>query len=152
MKVYTYDWSTFEYLFEETAHESESGVVIPKHSTNIAPPEPVEGKLRVFNAASKTWSYKDQYTPPPVDPVEPDPFPPLKPYQFWGVVRAYGYEQPLWDFVNAIGDPTEKGIASAMLEFSLEFRRDHPLIEQARVALNLTNEELNHLWTVGTSL
>lgn len=81
-----------------------------------------------------------------------NPFDPLKPYQFWGAVRATGYEQSLKDWVAAIQDPVQLGIASAMLEFSLEFRRDHPLIEAARVALEMTEVELDALWLWGLTL
>jgi len=85
------------------------------------------------------------YTPPPPEPVNML-LVPLKPYQFWGVTRAYGFEQPIKDFVDAIPDSVQRGIASAMLEFSLEFRRDHPLIEQARQAIGMTDEQLDQLW------
>ena len=87
------------------------------------------------------------YTPPNVTP-----FGPLKPYQFWGAVRATGHEQDLADWVAAIADPVQRGIASAMLEFSLEFRRDHPLIEAARVHLGMTEIELDDLWLWGLTL
>lgn len=82
----------------------------------------------------------------------PSPFLPLKPYQFWGAVRATGHEIDLLAWVDAIADPVQKGIASAMLEFSLEFRRDHPLIEAARVHLEMTEQELNDLWLWGLTL
>lgn len=81
-----------------------------------------------------------------------DPFAPLKPYQFWGAVRATGHEIDLHAWVDTIADPVQKGIASAMLEFSLEFRRDHPLIEAARIHLEMTETELNDLWLWGLTL
>lgn len=89
-----------------------------------------------------------------VDPAAPDtnPYIPLKPYQFWGAVRALGYEQDLQDWVAAIADPVEKGIASAMLEYSLEFRRDHPLMETARQVLGMSEVELDTLWIWGLTL
>ena len=80
------------------------------------------------------------------------PFLPLKPYQFWGAVRATGHEQALKDWVTGIEDPVQQGIASAMLEYSLEFRRDHPLIEAARVHLEMSEGELNDLWLWGLTL
>ena len=80
------------------------------------------------------------------------PFLPLKPYQFWGAVRATGHEQDLADWVADIADPVQRGIASAMLEFSLTFRRDHPLIEAARIHLGMTETELNDLWLWGLTL
>lgn len=91
-------------------------------------------------------------TVPPYVPPEPNRFQPLKPYQFWGAVRATGHEIDLNAWVDTIADPVQKGIASAMLEFSLEFRRDHPLIEAARVHLGMTETELNDLWLWGLTL
>ena len=82
----------------------------------------------------------------------PSPYQPLKPYQFWGAVRATGHEIDLHGWVDTIADPVQKGIASAMLEFSLEFRRDHPLIEAARIHLGMTETELNDLWLWGLTL
>ena len=81
-----------------------------------------------------------------------NPYLPLKPYQFWGAVRATGHETALTTWVGAMTDPVQKGIASAMLEFSLEFRRDHPLIEAARLHLEMTEQELNDLWLWGLTL
>ena len=87
----------------------------------------------------------------PLVPVV-SPYLPLKPYQFWAAVRATGHEVDLIAWVEGITDPVQKGIASAMLEFSLEFRRDHPLIEAARVHLDMTEGELNDLWLWGLTL
>lgn len=97
------------------------------------------------------WEAAGNTIPAYVPPVG-NPYLPLKPYQFWGAVRATGREQSLKDWVAAIPDPVQKGIASAMLEFSLEFRRDHPLIEAARVHLEMTDQELNELWLWGLTL
>ena len=149
--VYTYDWKTKEFLFTEEADESplEPGVyLIPKFSTDIPVPTLGEHDIAIFDDVAKTWTVES--TLPEVitpEPVEPDPLRPLAPYQFWGVLKASGYEQPIRDYVAAIVDVTERSIAEAMLEYSLEFRRDHPLIEAARVAINLTTEELDTLWT-----
>jgi hypothetical protein len=83
------------------------------------------------------------------EPAAPDPLRPLSPYQFWGVVKATGYEDDLRDLVAAIEDPVQKAFSESMLEYSLEFRRDHPLVEQMRVALGMSEEELNALWAFG---
>ncbi len=91
-------------------------------------------------------------TIPAYEPPATNPFAPLKPYQFWGAVRATGHEIDLNAWVDTIADPVQKGIASAMLEFSLEFRRDHPLIEAARIHLEMTETELNDLWLWGLTL
>lgn len=91
-------------------------------------------------------------TIPAYVPPEANLYLPLEPYQFWGAVRATGHEIDLHAWVDTIADPVQKGIASAMLEFSLEFRRDHPLIEAARIHLGMTETELNDLWLWGLTL
>ncbi|MFP9138693.1 hypothetical protein ACLI1C_16055 [Devosia sp. XGJD_8] len=98
------------------------------------------------------WEAEGNTIPAYVPPDAPSPFVPLKPYQFWGAVRATGHETALTTWVGAMTDPVQKGIASAMLEFSLEFRRDHPLIEAARVHLEMSEAELNDLWLWGLTL
>ena len=78
-------------------------------------------------------------------------FPNLEPDQFWGVLRATGYEQPLRDWIAAIEDPIQRGFVSAKLEFAKHFERDHPLIEEARLALGIDETELDDLWKFGAN-
>ncbi|HWJ89106.1 MAG TPA: hypothetical protein VNS12_13645 [Pelagibacterium sp.] len=78
-------------------------------------------------------------------------FPNLEPDQFWGVLRATGYEQPLRAWIDAIEDPVQRGFVSAKLEFAKHFERDHPLIEEARLALDIPELELDDLWKYGAS-
>ena len=76
-------------------------------------------------------------------------FPNLEPDQFWGVLRATGYEQPLLDWIAGIEDPVQRAFVSAKLEFAKYFERDHPLIEEAILALGITTTELDDLWKFG---
>lgn len=78
-------------------------------------------------------------------------FPNLEPDQFWGVLRATGYEQPLRAWIEAIEDPVHRGFISAKLEFAKHFERDHPLIEEARLALGIPEVEMDDLWKYGAS-
>lgn len=100
------------------------------------------------------WGFDgEQFTPPDSETGPPiSPYQPLKPYQFWGAVRATGHEAALRAWVAAIEDPVQKGIASAMLDFSLEFRFDHPLMEPARLHLGLSPQEFQDLWLWGLTL
>lgn len=104
-----------------------------------------------FRQMIAEWEAQGNIIPAYAAPT-PNPFGPLAPYQFWGAVRATGHETALTTWVGAMSDPVQKGIASAMLEFSLEFRRDHPLIEAARVHLEMSEAELNDLWLWGLTL
>ena len=74
------------------------------------------------------------------------PFTPLQPYQFWTAVRATNHEADLLTWVANLQDPLEKASASSMLEFSLEYRREHPFIGIAGQVLGMTAEELDTLW------
>lgn len=78
-------------------------------------------------------------------------YPNLEPDQFWGVLRATGHEQPLRDWINSLEDPVQQAFVSAKLEFAKHFERDHPLIEEARLALGIPEEELDALWKYGAS-
>ena len=85
-------------------------------------------------------------------------FPNLEPDAFWFVVRASGYEPDLLGWVGAMNDPGNEvepnpaydpvawAEASAKLQFAKYFERDHPFIEAARVAIDMTVEELDALW------
>ena len=108
----------------------------------------IESPVAQIGWAFADGNFSDPYVPPPPASL----YLPLKPYQFWGAVRATGHEIDLHTWVDTIADPVQKGIASAMLEFSLEFRRDHPLIEAARIHLGMTETELNDLWLWGLTL
>jgi len=90
--------------------------------------------------------------------------PNLEPDAFWFVVRATGHEQQLLDWVASLNDPgpeeapnpnyseVEWAQVSAKLQFAKFFERDHPLIEDARMVLGFTPEELDALWMYGASL
>ena len=78
-------------------------------------------------------------------------FPNLEPDQFWGVLRATGYEQPLRAWIAGIEDPVQRAFVSAKLEFAKYFERDHPLIEDAGLALGIAETELDDLWQYGAS-
>jgi hypothetical protein len=85
-------------------------------------------------------------------------FPNLEPDQFWFVVRAAGHEAELRAWVAALNDPGTAeqpnptydplmwAAASAKLDFAKFFERDHPLVEAARVALGMSETELDDLW------
>lgn len=89
---------------------------------------------------------------PYAPPAEPTTLPILKPYQFWAIVRAGGYEERLRVWAGQLEMPLQQAVASAMLDYSLEFRRNHPMIEAARVYLELTESELDALWLQAAAL
>jgi len=147
--------------FAPWAGEAISGVVYPRAIASLwpeadlnaiglynpAPADPVpDGKVstgqtvkRVGGAVKFVHDLADAPEP------EPQPLPTLKPYQFWGVLRANDPEAEAYD-------PLAWAHASAMLEFSQEYRRDHPLVEAARLALGLQASELDDLWAYAAAL
>lgn len=84
----------------------------------------------------------DPYEAPPA----PSPFLPLRPYQFWTAVRATDHEADLRGWAAALENPLQKAAATSMLEFSLEYRFDHPYMDAARQALGLPISEFETLW------
>lgn len=77
--------------------------------------------------------------------------PNLEPDQFWGILRATGYEQAVHNWVASIEDPMHRGFVSAKLEYAKYFERNHPMIEAARVAIGMSAQELDQLWAWGAS-
>lgn len=97
-------------------------------------------------------------------------FPNLEPDQFWFVVKASGHEQDLLDWIEYINtpfiespdnpeeqienpdyDPVAWAAASSKLQYAKFFERDHPLVEAAREALGMTEQELDALWKYAAS-
>ncbi|MBI4045777.1 MAG: hypothetical protein HY371_03075 [Devosia nanyangense] len=84
-------------------------------------------------------------------------FPNLEPDRFWAAVKFFGFEAELLDWVAAI-KPTDPqsptyvqdlafwSEAAAKLEKAKFFERDHPMIEGARQALGLTEQQLDSMW------
>lgn len=130
-------------------------------ASEIAPASPVpEGKISLGQhvqvlAGVPTFVHQLADAPEP----EPEPFPVLKPYQFWAVMRATGHEAGLRRWIAALNDeidpsydPVAWAHASAIIDFSLEYRRDHPLVEAARQVIGVDETELDDLWRYAASL
>lgn len=97
--------------------------------------------------------------PPPPTPEEQRKFdfPNLEPDQFWFVVRASGYEPDLLDWIASMNDPASANYnpvdwaaASSKLQFAKFFERDHAFVEAARVAIGMSEAELDALWSFAT--
>ena len=82
---------------------------------------------------TRTWS------------IEKIALPELAPYQFRAMLQLSGKGQQLTAVLDGLSEPT-KTIALAKLEYSLTFRRDNDLVEQARQAMGLTTDALDKLW------
>ena len=50
--------------------------------------------------------------------------------------------------IAAIEDPQQRAVASIEWEYASQFERDHPLIAQVGAALELTEEQVDAMWTV----
>lgn len=81
----------------------------------------------------------------------PSRLPDLLPYQFRAMLALSGNVAALNAYIDGLEDPA-KTIARAKLDYSLSFRRDNDLVEQARQALGLTNEQLDALWTQAAAI
>lgn len=90
---------------------------------------------------------------------KPEYFPFLKPYQFWTVMRATGHESDLRNWVSSLNDeqspnydPVAWAYASSVIDYSLEYRREHSLVEAAREVMGVTEEQLDDLWRYASTL
>ncbi|GHA15049.1 hypothetical protein GCM10007989_07250 [Devosia pacifica] len=100
------------------------------------------------------------------EPPEPEPVPepthnltPLQPWQFWAMMRLTGQEQTVRDYIASLNDeesenydPQSWAVASAIIDHSLEYRRDHPLVEDLRQLVGMTESQLDDLWNAGHNL
>jgi len=92
-------------------------------------------------------------TEAPEQPVEPDPVP-------YSVTRAQGkaalIQAGLWPdvlaFVDGITDPTEKALADVALNDTQDWRRDSPFLNQAALAVGLSEEQLDDLFTAAAQI
>lgn len=91
---------------------------------------------RVDGVVTKVYNLKDAEVPGPLA---------LEPYQFRAMLKLSGKETQLMAVLNGLPEPA-KTVALAKLEYSLTFRRDNDLVEQARRAMGLTPEALDALW------
>lgn len=129
--------------------------------SRIAPADPVpDGKIIVSTHIEEiegipTFVNELADAPEP----EPEPLANLKPYQFWTVMRATGHEDDLRNWVSSLNDeqnpnydPVAWAYASSVIDYSLEYRRDHPLVESARQVMGVTVSELDDLWAYAATL
>lgn len=158
-----------EYVGTDFADESplEPGVwLIPAHATDIAPPEPSSGFVRVFTGSG--WSYQS-IDEPGSDPVEtPEDFVPNKisRRQFFQQLAMSGMittEEALAAVqVNAIPaamnafldtmEPAAKFSAQMNLCGASVFERDHPLVIAYASTMGLTSEQIDALWKAAYAL
>lgn len=82
----------------------------------------------------------------------------LEPDQFWFILRVSGYEEALKTWIANLNDPDNENYnpvewaqVSSKLEFAKFFERENPLIEYAREALGISEDELDALWLYGQS-
>jgi hypothetical protein len=127
----------------------ENGVV-----ANIVVAEPdfaaSKGWIVATPGVQTGWLYDGENFAPP-DAPGPEPLAPLQPWQFWAALRIAGYETDVKAYVAGLDQP-QQAVAASMLEFSLEYRRDHPLVEAIRVELGMTPAELDGLWSSALAL
>lgn len=79
------------------------------------------------------------------------PLPDLAPYQFFSMLELSGKKAALDAFINALPSP-QNVVARAKLDRSLVFRRDNDLVLAAQQALNLSDAELDAMWTQAASI
>lgn len=95
------------------------------------------------------WEAEGNTIPAYVAP--PAPTPSLEPWRFFAMLELSGKRADLDAFIDALPEP-QRTVAKAKLDRSLVFYRDNDLVEQARQAIGMTNEELDAAWTQALSL
>lgn len=54
--------------------------------------------------------------------------------------------------IDAIADPVQKEIARAEWEYALEIKKEHPLVGMMAATLNLTQQQVNDIFTLAVTL
>lgn len=92
--------------------------------------------------------------------LEEPEVPELEPYVPQQVTRAQGkvalIQAGLWqavlDYVEGITDPTEKALADVALNDTTHWRRDSPFLNQAALAVGLSEEQLDDLFVAAAHI
>jgi hypothetical protein len=155
MNIYHYD-ATGAYLGADVADPDplvKGRWLIPANATHIAPPNAVEGNLRVFRNGA--WGYVLVTTPeeePQPDPVPPPPptfeelFPPLDPLDFKLAMLTLNVTPDDVDAaIDAMPEP-DRTLAKIYWTSAGKFRRDNPLIEQIAAAFGKTSADIDSAW------
>ncbi len=75
-KCYSYNPVTFQYVGEAIATacpiEGDKVYHYPAHTTDLAPPEPKDGAVVVFDKSKNAWSYKPIKVEPPKPKTPPN--------------------------------------------------------------------------------
>lgn len=128
------------------------------HGDNI-PADAVEVSEELFwqtiNETDGIWK-RD----PETGEITKHPFHPAPPYVPEQVTRAQGkaalIQAGLWqavlDYVEGITDPTEKALADVALNDTQDWRRDSPFLNQAALAVGLSEEQLDDLFTAAAQI
>ncbi|MDK1493364.1 hypothetical protein QN219_25505 [Sinorhizobium sp. 7-81] len=148
LSVYNYDPNTLEYIGASEADESplEPGVyLIPAYATETAPPADVPGYI--FKWIDGEWMAEEIPKLPPVH------MPALSSRQIrLGLVSSGFTLAQVSAIIEAMPDGADKETARIEWEYATTFNRTHPLIGSVGVALGLTDEQIDTMWTAALSL
>lgn len=90
----------------------------------------------------------DPYVEPPAPPL-----PPLTARQLrLGLVAASILPSQVDAAIAAIEDDTARAVAEIEWEYATQFERDHPLIEQVGMALDLSSEQIDTMWQAALNI
>lgn len=90
----------------------------------------------------------------PIEVEKPDPDPeiePVTPRQMRQALLAWNLLSTVEGAINSMSEPT-KSYAKVEWEYSLQFNRSHPLVNQMGAALGMTSEQLDNLWLLAATL
>lgn len=92
---------------------------------------------------------------PPAEGHIPD----LQPDQFWFALKMSGYEEDLLSWIESFNDPEGENYEphawaffSAKLDKATFFERHSPLVENARIALGMSEHELDSIWNYASTI
>ncbi|WP_319413862.1 hypothetical protein [uncultured Cohaesibacter sp.] len=96
-----------------------------------------------------------QENDPPIYEADPIPEPallPLTPRQLRLILSRYGYLSQVQPTLEALEDPQVREEALIEWEYATQYEPDNPLIEQLRLALSISEDEMDTMWRTAETL
>ncbi len=91
----------------------------------------------------------EEYIPEPKPEPEPSTNPAdylLLPFQFYAMLEILGKADAVDAAVDAIPDLNQRAVARAKIKHSASFSRNNPLFDSLKVAVGLTDDQIDAAW------
>jgi hypothetical protein len=116
-------------------------------------PEDVSVNAQIVRAAAQMWRNNGGQIPEWTEPTNAEiaAGTPLYPVQFHAMMEIAGYTQAIESAINTLPSQ-DAAVARAKLNYAKMFRIDDPTMQQIRVAIGLSQSDLEGLWVAAIAI